>query len=103
MCNSDYGIQYEKMDVLQEYLNSGTWDVDTSWSKEAAQLRSLAVSEPWKINDDAKGTKFIHHFFKSLRIIDKQVMFKALNLVPMTSAIMKLFKNVFDRSTFARR
>ncbi|CAK8694317.1 unnamed protein product [Clavelina lepadiformis] len=77
----DYGIQYEKMDVLQEYLNSGTWDVDTSWSKEAAQLRSLAVSEPWKINDDAKGTKFIHHFFKSLRIIDKQITDLDSNMV----------------------
>lgn len=64
----DYGAQHEKMEVLQEYLNSGTWDVDTTWSQEAANLRSLAVSEPWKINK-----KFIWKYFRTLRLIDKQV------------------------------
>nr|XP_002125292.2 leucine-rich repeat-containing protein 43-like [Ciona intestinalis] len=69
----DYGVQYEKMEVLKEYLNSGTWDVDTSWSNEAADLRSLAISQPWKLSGGKNSSQFIQEFFKSLRIIDKQI------------------------------
>nr|CAB3263519.1 leucine-rich repeat-containing protein 43-like [Phallusia mammillata] len=94
----DYGVQYEKMEVLQEYLNSGTWDVDTSWSPEAANLRSVAVSQPWKL-DGVKGMKFTHEFFKNLRIIDQQVnnidknMLKLSNLENLTLSV-NLLKDV---------
>nr|XP_039249055.1 leucine-rich repeat-containing protein 43-like [Styela clava] len=94
----DYGVQHEKMEVLQEYLHSGTWDVDTSWSEEAASLRQLAVSEPWKINK-----KFIWHYFKTLRLIDKEIvdldpgMKNLVNLEELTLSVNKLEKILSDR------
>lgn len=94
----DYGVQHEKMEVLQEYLHSGTWDVDTSWSEEAASLRQIAVSEPWKISK-----KFVWQYFKTLRLIDKEIndldpgMKNLENLEELTLSVNKLEKIVSDR------
>ena len=60
------------MEILQEYLKSGTWDVDTSWSGEARMLQNMAVVEPQKLSGK-KGEKLIHEHFRSLRMIDKEV------------------------------
>jgi len=55
-----------------EYLKSGTWDVDTSWSGEARSLQNMAVVEPRKLVGE-KGAKLIHRYFRSLRMVDKEV------------------------------
>ena len=55
-----------------EYLKSGTWDVDTSWSAEARSLQNMAVVEPQRL-EGKKGEKFVHEYFKSLRMVDKEV------------------------------
>lgn len=73
---TDYDVQQEKIEVLDEFLYSGTWDADTSWSKEAEGLRRLSVSDPSKIDED-----FIWKQFETLRLIDKEVsrgLYKAL-------------------------
>lgn len=44
------------------------YSVDYSWSKEAKQLREMAVKSPWLISKE-----FILRHFQSLRIVDKQV------------------------------
>jgi len=84
------------MEVLQEFLNSGTFDVDTTWSKEAADLRTLAVLEPWKLTGNA-GVEFIHSFFKSLRIIDKQVGHKSSLMLKSFYVFMPF--QIFDQVT----
>ena len=60
------------METLMEYLKSGTWDVDTSWSEEARSLQNMAVVEPRKLVGE-KGKKLIHRYFRSLRMVDKEV------------------------------
>lgn len=68
MAFADYDVQKEKIEVLGEFLSSGTWDTDTNWSNEAASLRRLAVSEPNKIDE-----QFVWNHFETLRLIDKKV------------------------------
>ena len=72
MCLSDYGVGYEKMETLIEYLKSGTWDVDTSWSGEARSLQNMAVVEPRKL-EGTMGGELVHGYFRSLRMVDKEV------------------------------
>ncbi|KAK6190964.1 hypothetical protein SNE40_002720 [Patella caerulea] len=66
----DYGADTEKTETLQEYVGSkfSPWHLDYSWSDEAKQLRELALQSPWLIDD-----RFVSNYFKTLRIIDKQV------------------------------
>ena len=72
MCFPDYDVNYEKMETLQGYLESGTWDVDTCWSEEARMLQKIAVVTPAKLEGE-KGKSFIHNYFRSLRLVDKEV------------------------------
>lgn len=62
--------QKEKSEALQELVNShfSPWHLDYSWSKEAKELREIAVKSPWLID-----TNFVLNFFKTLRIVDKNV------------------------------
>jgi hypothetical protein len=66
----EYGANHEKTEKLEEYVTSKSspWHLDYSWSKEAKNLRELAVKSPWLIDDN-----FILNFFKTLRICDKDV------------------------------
>ncbi|XP_006818075.2 leucine-rich repeat-containing protein 43-like [Saccoglossus kowalevskii] len=66
----DYGAQQEQEETLEEYFTSkhSPYNVDTSWSNEAKELRDIAVKSPWLIDD-----KFILKHFKTIRIIDKKV------------------------------
>lgn len=89
--SKNYNLQHEKIEVLKEYLNSGTWDVDTTWSGEVASLRKLAVSQPSIISK-----KFICNYFKTLRLISKQItevggeLIKYKNLEELTLSVNKL-------------
>ncbi|KAK3787039.1 hypothetical protein RRG08_037317 [Elysia crispata] len=62
--------QKEKSEVLQELVSShfSPWHLDYSWSEEAKQLREIAVKSPWLID-----TNFVLNYFKTLRIVDKDV------------------------------
>ncbi|GFS01382.1 leucine-rich repeat-containing protein 43 [Elysia marginata] len=62
--------QKEKSEALQELVSShfSPWHLDYSWSEEAKELREIAVKSPWLID-----TNFVLNFFKTLRIVDKDV------------------------------
>ncbi|XP_070572710.1 leucine-rich repeat-containing protein 43-like isoform X2 [Ptychodera flava] len=83
----DYGAQQEQEETLEEYFTSkhSPYNVDTSWSDEAKELRDIAIKSPWLLDD-----KFIYKHFKTLRIIDKQVtqldpdLLKFKNLTELT-------------------
>ncbi|KAJ8313023.1 LOW QUALITY PROTEIN: hypothetical protein KUTeg_010396 [Tegillarca granosa] len=66
----DYGAEHEKTETLQEYVSRkrSPWHLDYSWSEEAKQLREIAVKSPWLIDDN-----FVLNYFKTLRIVDKNV------------------------------
>ncbi|XP_064619567.1 leucine-rich repeat-containing protein 43-like isoform X2 [Lineus longissimus] len=66
----DYGVQFEKTEVLEEYTTSkySPWNLDYSWSNEAKELREIAVKSPWLVDQ-----KFILSYFKTLRIVNKGV------------------------------
>ncbi|XP_077995705.1 leucine-rich repeat-containing protein 43-like isoform X2 [Glandiceps talaboti] len=66
----DYGAQQEQEETLEEYYKSkhSPYNVDTSWSDEAKELRDIAIKSPWLLDD-----KFIYKHFKTLRIINKKV------------------------------
>ncbi|XP_071849641.1 leucine-rich repeat-containing protein 43-like [Apostichopus japonicus] len=66
----NYGSDKEQVETLEELVTSSfsPYSVDYSWSKEAKQLREMAVKSPWLIS-----TEFILQHFQSLRIVDKQV------------------------------
>ncbi|PIK59795.1 hypothetical protein BSL78_03250 [Apostichopus japonicus] len=66
----NYGSDKEQVEALEELVTSSfsPYSVDYSWSKEAKQLREMAVKSPWLIS-----TEFILQHFQSLRIVDKQV------------------------------
>ncbi|XP_078680272.1 leucine-rich repeat-containing protein 43-like isoform X1 [Branchiostoma floridae x Branchiostoma belcheri] len=66
----DYNVQIEHRETLEEFvtLKHSPWNIDCSWSNEARELRELAVKSPWLIDE-----KFIMKFFKTLKIIDKQI------------------------------
>lgn len=55
---------------MEEYVGSSKspWHLDYSWSQEAKELRELAVKSPWLIDD-----KFVLGYFKTLRIVNKNV------------------------------
>lgn len=67
-----YGANLERLEILQEYLKSGTWDRDTSWSEEASKLQNIAVNTPHLLTGD-KGKQYILDFFRNLRMVDKEV------------------------------
>ncbi|XP_075425329.1 leucine-rich repeat-containing protein 43 [Ascaphus truei] len=60
----------ESLDALKGLLRCelSPWALEDSWSSEAQHLRDLAVKCPELIND-----KFIFSYFKSLRVVDKEV------------------------------
>lgn len=60
--------QLETVESLQELAIKCPYDVDCTWSDEAASLREIAVKTPDKLTE-----AFILKFFKSLRIVDKKV------------------------------
>ena len=70
MISTDYVVQTEKTDQLEEYVKShhSPWHLDYSWSQEARQLREMAVKSPWLVD-----AKYVHNYFKTLKIVDKNV------------------------------
>ena len=70
MLHVDFGADHEKTERLQELINDkrSPWKLDYSWSDEAKELREIAVSSPWIIDEE-----FVLSFFKTLRISDKGV------------------------------
>ncbi|CAH3103742.1 unnamed protein product [Porites lobata] len=60
--------QLETVESLQALAIKIPYDVDCSWSSEAASLREIAVKSPDKLTQN-----FILKFFKSLQIVDKKV------------------------------
>ena len=62
--------QKEKSEALQELVSShfSPWHLDYSWSEEAKTLREIAVKSPWLIDQ-----QFVLNYFKTLRIVDKNV------------------------------
>ena len=72
--------QKEKSEALQELVNShfSPWHLDYSWSEEAKELREIAVKSPWLIDQN-----FVLNYFKTLRIVDKNVccVMKLLHLL----------------------
>ncbi|XP_074641476.1 leucine-rich repeat-containing protein 43-like isoform X2 [Tubulanus polymorphus] len=76
----DYGANYERAETREEYVNSkySPWHLDYSWSNEACNLRMVAAKSPWLIDD-----RFVFNYFKTLRIIDK-------NVTRLDSGLLKL-------------
>ena len=70
MFSSTVLVQMEKSEALQDMVSShfSPWHLDYSWSKEAKELREVAVKSPWLIDRD-----FVLNYFKTLRIVDKNV------------------------------
>ncbi len=66
----DYGPQHEKTEALSELVSSkrSPWNLDYSWSREAGDLRRIAVRSPWLVDEN-----FILSHFKTLRIVNKEV------------------------------
>ncbi|XP_047447868.1 leucine-rich repeat-containing protein 43-like [Mugil cephalus] len=69
-CGNGQWRQMESTDVLLDLLNcpQSPWWKDESWSAQTSSLRQLAVLTPERLNPD-----FIHSYFTSLRIVDKDV------------------------------
>ncbi|KAK2157160.1 hypothetical protein NP493_1901g00010 [Ridgeia piscesae] len=67
---ADYGAHHVKTERLTDLMNDkrSLWKLDYSWSDEAKQLREIAVSTPWLVDEE-----FVLSFFKTLRISDKGV------------------------------
>ena len=59
-----------KTERLTDLMNDkrSLWKLDYSWSDEAKQLREIAVSTPWLVDEE-----FVLSFFKTLRISDRGV------------------------------
>lgn len=61
-------IHHESKDSLKELINSKIWENNFKWSREASELRDLAIKSPWLIDDG-----FVKSFFKTLRFVDEKV------------------------------
>ncbi|EDV21715.1 uncharacterized protein TRIADDRAFT_59717 [Trichoplax adhaerens] len=61
-------IHYESKDSLKELIKSKVWNHDFKWSREASELRELAIKSPWLIDDE-----FIRSYFKTLRFVDEKI------------------------------
>lgn len=70
ICCIDYGARKEQEETLDELVTSkySPYSVDYTWSKEARQLREIAVKSPWLITRD-----FILKHFQTMKIVDKNV------------------------------
>nr|XP_054748972.1 leucine-rich repeat-containing protein 43-like [Lytechinus pictus] len=66
----DYGAGKEQEETLDELVTSkySPYSVDYTWSKEARQLREIAVKSPWLITRN-----FILKHFQTMKIVDKNV------------------------------
>ncbi|XP_071493692.1 leucine-rich repeat-containing protein 43-like [Diadema antillarum] len=66
----DYGAGKEQEETLEELVTSkfSPYSVDYSWSREARQLREVAVKSPWLITRE-----FILKHFRTIKIVDKNV------------------------------
>ncbi|XP_028400966.1 leucine-rich repeat-containing protein 43-like [Dendronephthya gigantea] len=63
------GVQYESVEALLDLEKSSPYAVDGGWSKEAADLRKIAIETPHFLQDPS----FVLRHFTTLRIIDKNV------------------------------
>ena len=63
------GVQYESIEALLDLEASAPYTVESSWSKDAANLRKIAIETPESLQDPS----FILKHFTTLRIVDKNV------------------------------
>ncbi|CAB4022034.1 Hypothetical predicted protein, partial [Paramuricea clavata] len=63
------GAQYESIEALLDLEASSPYTVDYNWSKEAGNLRKIAIETPESLQDPS----FILKHFTTLRIVDKNV------------------------------
>ena len=64
------GVQYESIEALLHLEASTPYTVDCGWSKDAANLRKIAIETPESLQDPS----FILKHFTTLRIVDKNVI-----------------------------
>jgi hypothetical protein len=64
------GAQYESIEALLDLEVSSPYTVDYNWSKEAGNLRKIAIETPESLQDPS----FILKHFTTLRIVDKNVI-----------------------------